>query len=52
MLKRNGYTPAEGPILLVVMDGIGISDSTVGNAVKDAYTPNLDKLMKDNPYVH
>lgn len=51
MLKRNGYTPAEGPILLVVMDGIGISDSTVGNAVKDAYTPNLDKLMKDNPYV-
>lgn len=51
MLKRNGYTSAQGPILLVVMDGIGISESTVGNAVKDAYTPNLDKLMKENPYV-
>ncbi len=50
MLKRNGYSPAEGPILLVVMDGIGIRESAVGNAVKDAYTPNLNKLMKDNPY--
>ncbi len=50
MLKKNGYIPSEGPILLVVMDGVGITDATVGNAVKDAYTPNLDKLMKDNPY--
>jgi 2,3-bisphosphoglycerate-independent phosphoglycerate mutase len=43
MLKKNGYTPSEGPILLVVMDGIGISDNTEGNAVINAYTPNLDR---------
>lgn len=49
MLKKNGYKPADGPILLVVMDGVGISEKTVGNAVKDAYTPNLDRLMKEKP---
>ncbi len=49
MLKKNGFMPSDGPILLVVMDGIGISEATVGNAVKNAYTPNLDKLMKDYP---
>lgn len=51
MLKKNGYTPAEGPVLLVVMDGIGISGVAEGNAVKDAYTPHLDKLMKENPNI-
>ncbi len=49
MLKSNGYTPSEGPILLVVMDGIGITEATAGNAVRDAYTPHLDKLMKECP---
>lgn len=49
MLKKNGYTPCEGPILLMVMDGIGITEATEGNAVLDAYTPNLDRLMKEQP---
>ncbi|HHU91347.1 MAG TPA: 2,3-bisphosphoglycerate-independent phosphoglycerate mutase [Clostridiaceae bacterium] len=51
MLKKNGFVPSDGPILLVIMDGIGISGITEGNAVKDAYTPNLDKLMKENPNI-
>ncbi|MGI6085307.1 MAG: 2,3-bisphosphoglycerate-independent phosphoglycerate mutase [Acetivibrionales bacterium] len=51
MLKKNGYNPAEGPLLLVVMDGIGISEATEGNAVKNAYTPNLDMLMKECPNI-
>ena len=51
MLKKNGYVPSYGPILLVVMDGIGISENTEGNAVKNAYTPNLDKLMKECPNI-
>ena len=38
MLKKNGFVPSDGPILLVIMDGIGISGITEGNAVKDAYT--------------
>lgn len=49
MLKKNGYTPNKGPILLVVMDGVGIVEGNEGNAVKDAYTPNLDRLMQACP---
>ena len=35
------------PIVLVVMDGVGVSDKELGNAVKSAYTPNLDYLMEN-----
>ena len=38
------------PVVFVVMDGIGLSENTVGNAVKEAYTPTLDALMKNIPY--
>lgn len=38
-------------MLLIVMDGIGITDSTEGNAVAAGYTPNLDKLMKTCPNI-
>ncbi|MFV0381626.1 MAG: 2,3-bisphosphoglycerate-independent phosphoglycerate mutase [Breznakia sp.] len=34
------------PVVLVVMDGVGCSENTLGNAVNNAYTPTLDKLMK------
>lgn len=37
------------PVVLVVMDGVGISDNTLGNAVKNAYTPTLDGLMATCP---
>ena len=36
-------------LVLVIMDGIGISDESFGNAVKNARTPNLDKLMNNYP---
>lgn len=32
------------PVILVVMDGIGINNNEYGNAVKAAYTPTLDSL--------
>lgn len=35
----------KGPLLLVIMDGVGLNDSEVGNAVKAADTPVLDDLM-------
>ena len=38
------------PVVFVVMDGIGLSKNTVGNAVSEAYTPTLDYLMKNIPY--
>jgi len=39
------------PVVLVVMDGVGLSDKVEGNAVKQAYTPTLDKLMSENPFI-
>jgi 2,3-bisphosphoglycerate-independent phosphoglycerate mutase len=32
------------------MDGVGISDNTLGNAVKMAYKPNLDELWETCPH--
>ena len=37
------------PVMLLVMDGFGISEQVEGNAVKMAETPNLDLLMKEYP---
>ncbi len=37
------------PVILLIMDGFGISDNEVGNAVRMANTPNLDILMKEYP---
>ncbi len=39
------------PLVLVVMDGVGLSDNTLGNAVANAYTPHLDDLMKTCPWI-
>lgn len=37
-------------VVLVIMDGVGYSDSIVGNAVKNANTPTLDLLMSKYPH--
>ena len=37
-------------VTLVVMDGIGITNEKYGNAVANANTPNLDKLMSAYPH--
>ena len=38
------------PVVLVVMDGVGISENNYGNAVNNAYTPTLDYLLKNCPH--
>lgn len=38
------------PVVLVVMDGIGINENEKGNAVKAANKPTLDMLMNYSPY--
>lgn len=38
------------PVVLVIMDGVGIGDGGVGDAVAQANTPNLDRLMKEFPH--
>ena len=49
MLKKNGFSGYKGPVLVVVMDGIGITDIEEGNAVNQSYTPVLDCLMATYP---
>ena len=39
----------KGPVLTIVMDGVGIAPESVGNAVTAAYTPTLDMLMAKYP---
>ena len=40
----------KGPLLLIIMDGIGIGRNDDSNAVFMARTPNLDRLCKSNLY--
>ena len=39
------------PTLLLILDGFGLNDNPEGNAIAMANTPNLDKLMKEYPFV-
>ena len=41
----------EGPVLTIVMDGVGIAPDTAANAVSQAYTPTLDMIMAKYPCV-
>ncbi|HOM65427.1 MAG TPA: 2,3-bisphosphoglycerate-independent phosphoglycerate mutase [Ignavibacteriales bacterium] len=43
--KLEGFQPRKGPLLLIVMDGIGINKPGDNNAVYLAKTPVLDKLF-------
>ena len=40
----------KGPIVTIVMDGVGLRSSEEGNAVKLAYTPVLDGLFQNYQY--
>lgn len=49
--KLDTFKGVNGPVLTIVMDGVGLAPATEGNAVTSAYTPNLDRLMRDYPMV-
>ena len=49
--KLNKNFSVNGPVVTIVMDGIGIAPDGPGNAVKNAYTPTLDMLMAKYPWV-
>ena len=49
--KISGFDGVPGPVLTIVMDGVGIAPDTVANAVTGAYTPTLDMLMAKYPMV-
>lgn len=41
---------AKKPVMLMILDGFGISDKIEGNAVKEAKKPNFDKLFNEYPH--
>ena len=49
-LKKSAkFEGVKGPLLTIVMDGVGIAADNGANAVASAYTPTLDRLMKNYP---
>ena len=49
--KLNNPIGVQGPVLTIVMDGVGLAPATEANAVSLAYTPTLDMLMSKYPTV-
>ena len=44
-LKKGRFSPIQGPLLTIVMDGVGLSSFKEGNALHLAQTPVLDHLF-------
>ena len=38
------------PVVLVIMDGVGLGDGGPGDAVAKAHTPNLDRMLAEHPH--
>ncbi len=49
-LKKNSRITRKGPVVLVIMDGVGFGKYSDGDAVAAAMTKNLDGLYKDYPW--
>ena len=49
--KSTKFDGVKGPLLTIVMDGVGIAPDNGANAIAAAHTPTLDRLMKDYPTV-
>lgn len=39
------------PTVLMILDGFGLNEKTEGNAIAEAKKPNIDRIMKEYPYV-
>src|SRR4051812_33095714 len=52
MLQKSAQFKAiEGPILTIVLDGVGFTERQVGNAVAAARKPTLDRLLAKYPHI-
>ena len=47
--KHSKFNPRKGPVMICVMDGVGLGAADEGNAVHLARTPNLDWLLAECP---
>jgi 2,3-bisphosphoglycerate-independent phosphoglycerate mutase len=51
MLQKNPkFSGLTGPIVTIVMDGMGVNPNKEGNAIAQAYTPTLDRLYANHPH--
>lgn len=41
---------AKKPVMLMILDGFGLSDNLDGNAIINSYKPNFDKLVNEYPH--
>ncbi len=51
LIKSNKFAGVEGPVVTIIMDGVGLAPAGPGNAVALANTPTLDRLMENYPWV-
>ncbi len=49
-LKKNNKIERKGPVVLVIMDGVGFGKYKEGDAVAAANTSNLDLFMETSPW--
>ena len=49
--KSTKFKGIDGPLLTIVMYGVGIAPDNGANAVAAAHTPTLDRLLRDYPNV-
>ena len=49
--KSENFKGINGPLLTIVMDGVGLAPDNGANAIAKAHTPTLDRLMRDYPTV-
>ena len=47
--KNPAFAGVKGPLLTIVMDGVGLAPDTGANAVRAAHTPTLDMLLSTYP---
>ena len=45
LTKSTKFEGINGPLLTIVMDGVGIAPDNGANAIAAAHTPTLDMLM-------
>lgn len=48
--NANSHTPAPRPVMLLILDGWGLSPEREANAVQLARTPNFDRLYENFPH--
>jgi 2,3-bisphosphoglycerate-independent phosphoglycerate mutase len=51
LAKSSSFPACPGPVVTIVLDGVGISPREDGDAVKAARTPNLDRYMASYPMI-